>query len=652
MLPPGIYYEDKNFLDQVIEELVDKNVYPKGNNIIPYLTNNVKYVNYLPAIAVGNTVTVKVNGVAVATPVVTEASGLYFAEFQAPYGIFEVSSEAAGTGTRKQFFKSVNLYSLLYSLVNISGGYRADAVKVIANLYNRLRDDSGLLRGMADEDALQDNFGELYRFRQPQDWSFSKYAVALSGEYPSYTVPGFIASTLKGSTTGAIKDVVKSVTGYTLLDSDFTTLQQTWWKLSKTGYKWRLVGGVLTDMATAGPHYFLKKTPTVLSDPIAVFNSGKQKAFAILLNIVSDGFTVSSETVIKSTVSDTDKLQYAWLNPFVVPSLSRELFRHTDEFIVDDAGATLFPTFATFKAEAEEVYLNGEYISDDEYTRGGDNKSITITRTIAPGDLVAIVYFEEGPDAFYYTETVASDIIVTYGSPAKTIVLPSNALESSIRVFINGQLMPTPDYKFYHPDTIVINRSLYAGDNILIKYYSDATDDFIVDSRVFTAASSPQVFTLTNNVVYESVKMYINGIRQWSNAYTITGDKEITISDAIYALLVITDRVTFIYQRVLPDYGWNVRITQDINVYTQGQDFQVNYTTGEIIWLTGHDSPTDGLAYNVWYCYFPKEILEDLLFDVKPSNIRLILQFTTTNDEVFRPYFWNDVSNPSGDVIF
>jgi hypothetical protein len=100
-------------------------------------------------------------------------------------------------------------------------------------------------------------------------------------------------------------------------------------------------------------------------------------------------------------------------------------------------------------------------------------------------------------------------------------------------------------------------------------------------------------------------------------------------------------------------FGNNVTIVQGDTYYKQDVDFLVNYTKGEIIWISSN-RPQEGSTYLITYTYFPKEILDHLFEYVTPATIRIIQQYAyvvSGEEYLYTPYFWNGSENPSGDVI-
>lgn len=264
MLSPGIYYVGKNAHRQLLRTLPGKYVYPTDSNFIYYSEQKAFYVNQVSSLNVDDEVRIYVNGELHGTTKVVDASGLYVYELSLEYGILEIQSVFPDASTATQNFFCVQLYSLLLASAEIWSEYRRQNLLIIANNY-LVPMHTGIFRGQADQQAMSDNFGAAIGFRQPFDWPFDRYALAMAGD-EALGLPGIYPALVKGSSVGAVKDIVQAVTGYTMTNEDFRLIQGIGWQfgpLSGDNYRYRYSGNPLDPVedrdptGVSGPHFFL-----------------------------------------------------------------------------------------------------------------------------------------------------------------------------------------------------------------------------------------------------------------------------------------------------------------------------------------------------------------------------------------------------------
>lgn len=650
MLAPGIHYPSKNAIRQLIKSLPGASVYPKDNNLFPYTTKPVIYSNFNKNLVPGDEVIVKLNGVVIGTPTVLDAAGNYALEFTAPLGTFALESVFPDTTSQTQYFRSVNLYTLVGVLGDEYRDYKVQSLQASAGLYSTFY-TSGIFRSQGDELAYN-SWGGMTGFIRPFDWTFEKYSDVLGGNAVA-GVPGFLPTFVRGSTTGAVKDVVESVTGYRPTDADFRGLQQTRWQLSRDGWKYRYVPGITpgtgapADTGAAGPHYFLRAAGNVLATPVAVLESDVRKAFTMLLHVEHDGFFVENgEVITKSTISNIDKLQYTWLNPWAYnPLVNHQTGFNTFEAWVlagDVAPKTwVIPGAAPVQYK---VYLNGSQVAYSDFLIAGNTLTLGAGITIAVDDYVQVEYLTVGPTRWHDAFVFSGPTVFTLSSPP---------IPTDMDVFVNGKRLETTlgEYSFITPDQIGILVDLDIGDNIDVVYIDSGAEPRYEISQVYSAITPP-VFSAPDSIVQGSVNVYVNGIKAPIGMYSIHING-VTVSINYAGLGVVTgDRITVVCTYVHRD-GYNVHIVQGTTIYSQGYHFHVNYRTGEVIWDVTKPNPTDGLGYMAYYIYFPKDILDFMIGTIKPATMRVFLEFETTipTTQVFRPYFWDGMKNATGNVI-
>lgn len=648
MLTPGIYYKHKNSIRQLIKSLPGTTVYPRDNNLIPYTTQPVTYVNSLSSLPLGATVIVKLNGTVIGSPKVFNTSGTYAVDFVPPLGTFEIESVYPDSTTQKQIFRSVRLYTFLATLGEQYKDFKTRSILASSGLYVHFLND-GILKSQANDISFR-AWGDMAGFVRPFDWPFDRYADVLGGNTET-GIPGYVPAFSKGSTTGAVKDVVESVTGYRPTDDDFRLLQSTIkWQLSRDGAKYDWLGGV-HDTGAVGPHYFLRsdRTPAnVLAAPVAVLESDIRKAFTILLKVIHDGFFVEEgEVVTRSTISNKDKLQYSWLNPWAYnPTIDYQTGYKTYEHWVTGPTDKVF-TLPDIPAVGQEiVYLNGLEISDADYTLIGNVLTLGPSIAVDVDDYIQVEYLLTGPARWH-------DEFIYAGGP-QTFILPQLPIPNTLNVFVNGKRLDVNlgEYTFTSPDRIDIVAALGVNDRIDVVYADISIEPRYEESQVYSSATPP-VFTAPDSIVQGSVRVYVNGIKAHTSTYDInlngvTVDINYTGPGGLGVVDGDRITVTCAYEARA---GYNVNIVQGTTTYSQGYHFHVNYRTGEVLWDNTKPNPAPGTGYQVYYTYFPKDILEAMLMTVKPVTMRVFQEFETSDGRVFKPYLWGGVKNPTGNVI-
>jgi len=378
--------------------------------------------------------------------------------------------------------------------------------------------------------------------------------------------------------------------------------------------------------------------------PIATLQSNIQQAYTILLNIVTDGFSVNGESVLRGLTGNADELTYDWLNPwgqnesYTVP---KRQWYHVSQTAIGVTGDYVLGTTFAAQQGSEFVSINGNYLYPGDYHYGTPEElHIGPGVTLAAGDVIQWDFPLAGSTHTNYQETVtvaAAPYVITLAGPEPHA--------QDFHVFVNGSRLSAGNY-LLAGNVLTIYDQLYVGDRILVRYITSGLSAF----SELTDTNRVRNFQFDQAVDAASVQITINGEHAPNSAFNMIDPRTVQLTTAIYNALATTDIVSVFCDIALPA-GADVTITQGITTYTQGVNFQVDYTHGKILWIAGEDQPAPGSAYQVYYVYFPKQILEQLLRLVQPATVRVLLQFTTTIGQTFNPYMWEGSINPSGNVI-
>ena len=274
--------------------------------------------------------------------------------------------------------------------------------------------------------------------------------------------------------------------------------------------------------------------------------------------------------------------------------------------------------------------------------------SIHPTVPVSIGDTITIKYNSSFPIVYgtqHHTETFTVALTELY--------LSDSASPESIELYLNGQLLDkhSGQYTFTMPNRLTLNYTVTLGDYNQVVYYPAGTPAIVDDSELYYVATPP-TFVSTVDIVPNSVKVFVDGIREPTAYYHIEADNR-TLHIDYSGLSVADGQLVTVRYALAVTSAYNVIVVQGTTTYTQGYHFTVDYTHGHIIWDPAISPPAVGSSYLAYYTYFPKDILDQLIGIIKPAPMRVILQFTTTTgSNVFRPYFWGGVPNPTGTVIY
>lgn len=443
-----------------------------------------------------------------------------------------------------------------------------------------------------------------------------------------------------------------------------------------------LSGGTIVDVDPNNiyPDRFSLATTGTQVGTAATVQPCERKANTILAEIVSDGIATQDEPVVKSMDTDIDALQYTWLNPYApAPDLGFDVY--TDEHTCTGATDKTFVLSHTFNATSVQVWVNGVAITPDvinmttreastgqyvyptnpgspivvgTFNANATTKTITLDSdvTVAAGDTVVIKSFGTTASTDMTKEFVVFDVAPTMPYTLQLSVVP---MPGTTQVFVNGaQLDETSgDYTVSSSGLLTISApALYAADCALITYAASLPVAW-AHEHVLHSGSFPSTWTPAYALEAGSERLFVNGVLQNSDAYTIDPVTPHTLTfDATWlSTLVAGDMIQLQY---VYNPG-NVIIRQAVGsaytYYLQTVHFNVNYTTGEIIWKTGVQTPGSGSTYLCSYTYFQKDLITNMLNRIKAATTNVVLRFTTSLQQSFIPGRWGGVANPGADVI-
>jgi hypothetical protein len=723
MLTPGIYYPAKNAHRQLLATLPGKNIYPVGADYIYYSEGPVFYANQHAGL-IGELVHIYINGELHGTAPILDATGLYVYEFAPVYGTLEIKSAFYDLTEASQTFFCVNLYTLLAASATIWSEQRKANMLLLANQYLTPQ-TTGIFRGQADQQAMSDSFGEAIGFPQPPDWPFERYALAMGG-YPAMGLPSIYGALPKGSSVGAIKDIVQAVTQYGMTADDFRQLQGVGWQMGQTGnynHRFRYSGNPLAPVldtdptGASGPHYFLpynqyevnltyaarmtaaiqvwvngrelfspnfyartqgsvttvwvagtvegdhvtihytrdldgveqqeefRATELIGYAPITSLFSNIQQAYTVMLNVIHDGFYIDKgDTVMRGASGAPDNLAYNWLNPWAtIPEYIQPVldWRH-ETMVVSEAHEHAFFTGATAQQGSEFLSVNGSYLYPTQYAYNGARRiDIDPSVGLTAGDFLQLDYRLNG-----YTMSSHEETLGATGAYPYLVALPPTTKPYGASVFVNGDRLAIDLQYGFTGANVQIFAQLFKDDYVCVRYYTEGLDTY----EDQTGIGQKRNFVFTSPVDPSSVMVTVNGQRGPTGSHTVSNPTTVRLSDNVYDALGPTD-VTTVVGNVGLSAGYSVKIEQGATSYAQGVNFLINYTTGQVLWVAGAEQPRSNSTYTAYYTYFPKQILAKLLRLVQPATVRCLLQFTTTDDRVFNPYFFEGQYNPSGDII-
>lgn len=194
------------------------------------------------------------------------------------------------------------------------------------------------------------------------------------------------------------------------------------------------------------------------------------------------------------------------------------------------AGQTQF-TVPNLDFKKAIIFINGilQYPGLSYQTYGG---TVTFASSLSVGDNIYILVGED------ISETKNIEFMSVATANQTVITLPTTKISNYI--FINGILQYPSSYSITN-NVITLNSGLHINDNILV-----LSNDKVVDSYSATAIQDQTDFTIVGTIVEPSV--YINGVLQYEDFYTITGNT-LSFMSKLYKddqILVLLDKLQLI----------------------------------------------------------------------------------------------------------
>ena len=210
---------------------------------------------------------------------------------------------------------------------------------------------------------------------------------------------------------------------------------------------------------------------------------------------------------------------------------------------IASAGQTTF-TVPNLDFKKAVIFINGifQYPGLSYQTFGG---TITFSSNLNLGDQI---YIMAGNDL---EDTTNSEYITTAITQQNKITLPYT--KSNNIVFVNGVLQYPSTYTV-SGNEITLTSDMQLNDNILV-----FSNDNVVPNYSSTATQGQTNFTLTNN--FENGMVFINGVLQYDNSYTVSGTTLSFISgldsgDEVFVFLKppqFIDKINTEYESMIQD---------------------------------------------------------------------------------------------------
>lgn len=187
----------------LLSYLADENIYVTDTTLLPNTPSKLQtYLDFYPELynaVLPQKLTFEINGRPVAYAIITNPSGLVYADIGVPLGRFTlVVKDEAGNVLKTESYNAKN-YAMFLG--------------VMAQSYDERRTD--IEANKADQKFQQMRSGRVYNilgayfdFPPPPGWDIQKYRDAVLGGCG----PGFISSFFHGSTKQGVVDTIKSIT--------------------------------------------------------------------------------------------------------------------------------------------------------------------------------------------------------------------------------------------------------------------------------------------------------------------------------------------------------------------------------------------------------------------------------------------------------
>lgn len=170
------------------------------------------------------------------------------------------------------------------------------------------------------------------------------------------------------------------------------------------------------------------------------------------------------------------------------------------------AGQTKF-TVPNLDFKKAIIYINGvlQYPGLSYQTFGG---TVTFSDKLSLGDQIYIIVGED-------TESTKNSEFISTATSGQTVITLETEKTNNF-VYINGVLQYPTSYSITG-STITLSSELYLNDNILVLSNDTAMNTFSASS-----VQDQKDFTLTDT--FDSGMVFVNGILQYDNSYSITGN--------------------------------------------------------------------------------------------------------------------------------
>lgn len=188
------------------------------------------------------------------------------------------------------------------------------------------------------------------------------------------------------------------------------------------------------------------------------------------------------------------------------------------------AGQTQF-TVPNLDFKKAIIYVNGvlQYPGLSYQTFGG---TVTFSDKLSLGDQIYIIVGED-------TESTKNSEFISTATSGQTVITLETEKTNNF-VYINGVLQYPTSYSITG-STITLSSELYLNDNILVLSNDTAMNTFSASS-----VQDQKDFTLTDT--FDSGMVFVNGILQYDNSYSITGNTlsfitELNLNDEVFVFL-------------------------------------------------------------------------------------------------------------------
>lgn len=322
------------------------------------------------------------------------------------------------------------------------------------------------------------------------------------------------------------------------------------------------------------------------------------------------------------------------------------------------AASNVFTVAHGFTNGSELVFKNGMVMERNvDYTVTGVDE-ITISNTLTVGDMIGIYYIQVATSGGIKTQNVTASIDYLSGM---IITLDYDATSvNDIQIWYNGinsrYLSSANDWTYIDSTHIKILSPVYTGDQLYVRYSTYATSQWM-NYEILKSGLSSNVFYLPFVAESGSAKFFVNGLQESSSLFNLAlNGLTVTIDPTFFATLSGTDVILMQYSRTTSNLARirNTSAGKPATEYVQGINFMLDYTTGEVLWIPTATIPAPGDSYEIYYTYFPKDIIDNMIGILKPATEIVEQRYFTTDGVEFNPFNSTDwpTKLPQEDLIF